>query len=100
MGIIVTFVPAAGVRITLHASLASQEAHAVRGATHLPRKTGSWAGGVCGQAGKPDRSRIDWSSRRKREQEVSTVCLLFIRIGWQKRRRQSQLNPKEGDNPS
>ena len=57
MGIIVTFVPAAGVRITLHASLASQEAHAVRGATHLPRKTGSWAGGVCGQAGKPARSR-------------------------------------------
>lgn len=92
--------PAAGVRITLHGSLASQEAHAVRGATHLPRQTGSWAGGVCGHAGKPDRSRIDWSSRRKREQEASTVCLLFIRMGWQKRGRPSQLNPKEGDNPS
>lgn len=99
-GIIVTFVPAAGVRITLHGSLASQEAHTVRGATHLPRKTESWAGGVCGQAGKPDRSRIDWSSRGKREQEAPAICLLFIRRRWQKRKRQSQLNPKEGDSPS
>lgn len=98
-GIIVTFVPAAGVRITLHGSLASQEADAVRDATHLPRKTESWAGGVCGQAGKPDRSRIDWSSRRK-EQEAPAICLLSIRRRWQKRRRQSQLNPKEGDSPS
>lgn len=71
------------------------------GCRSSPQEDRVLGGGVCGQAGKPDGNRTDWSSRKKkREQEAPAMHLLFIRMGWQKRMRQAQLNHEKADSPS